>query len=143
MMKKIRNTQKRILVVDDRPEILSSVKHILHNLYNVHVAKNTLKAFGTLHDEHIDLILLDVQMPGMDGVEFLSYIRDHNYYPEEPVPVIIISGDSSKDLLTTSASLGIAGFIKKPIEPDILKAKIAAVFEGVKDEAAEPDEGRQ
>lgn len=136
-MSETRGAQKRILVVDDRPEVLNSVNYILHGLYSVQVAKNTLKAFGTLHDEHVDLILLDVQMPGMDGVEFLSYIRDHDYYPEEPVPVIIISADASKELLTKSAAYGIKGFIKKPIEPDILKAKIAAVFEGAKDEPAE------
>jgi response regulator RpfG family c-di-GMP phosphodiesterase len=141
MMDEANSTQKRILVVDDRPEVLSSVNHILHGLYNVYVAKNTLKAFGTLHDEHIDLILLDVQMPGMDGVEFLSYIRENKYYPEEPVPVIIMSSDSRKELIFKSAAFGIKAFIKKPLEPDILKAKISAVFEtdeteAVNDEAA-------
>ncbi|MDR2210933.1 MAG: response regulator [Spirochaetaceae bacterium] len=117
---------KKILAVDDQIEIITIISNFLKGKYAVYPAKTTARAFSLLHTTKFDLILLDILMPGMNGIEFLEYIKRQIWY--ENTPVIFVSSESDLDTVSQAVHLGAGGYIKKPIEKDILLTKIQAVI---------------
>ncbi|MDR2313725.1 MAG: response regulator [Spirochaetaceae bacterium] len=117
---------KKILTVDDQPEVINIIADFLGGKYAVYPAKTTTKAFSLLHSTKFDLILLDILMPGMNGIEFLKYIKTQVWY--ENTPVIFVSSESDFKTVSKALNLGVEGYIKKPIEKDILLEKIKTVI---------------
>jgi CheY-like chemotaxis protein len=117
---------KKILAVDDQAEVINIISDFLEGKYEVYPAKTTTKAFSLLHKTKFDLILLDILMPGMNGIEFLAYIKEQVWY--ENTPVIFVSSESDFKTVAQAVNLGADGYIKKPIEKDILLTKIQAVI---------------
>jgi DNA-binding NtrC family response regulator len=113
---------KKILAVDDQPEITTIIADFLDGRYEVYPAKSTTKAFSLLHANKFDLILLDILMPGMNGMEFLGYLKKQFWY--ENTPVIFVSSESDFNTVSKAANLGAYGYIKKPIEKDVLLKKV-------------------
>jgi two-component system nitrogen regulation response regulator NtrX len=106
---------KTILIADDEPGIRSSLQKLLEfESYRVVLAEDGVKALDAVRDRVVDLVLLDIKMPGMDGLEVLSQIhRDH---PQ--LPVVIISGHGSIQTALEATRLGAYDFIEKPIDAD-------------------------
>jgi CheY-like chemotaxis protein len=123
---KWRFIMKKILAVDDQAEVINIIAAFLENKYEVYPAKTTAKAFSLLHKNKFDLILLDILMPGMNGREFLAYIKEQVWY--ENTPVIFVSSESDFKTVAQAVHLGADGYIKKPIEKEILLTKIQAVI---------------
>jgi CheY-like chemotaxis protein len=119
---------KKILAVDDQAEVINIIADFLKNKYEVYPAKTTAKAFALLHKIEFDLILLDILMPGMNGIEFLEYIKKQIWY--ENIPVIFVSSESDFKTVAQAVNLGANGYIKKPIEKELLLNKIQAVIGG-------------
>jgi two-component system phosphate regulon response regulator PhoB len=119
---------KKILAVDDQAEVISIIAGFLEGKYEVYPAKTTAKAFALLHKTTFDLILLDILMPGMNGIEFLEYIKRQIWY--EKTPVIFVSSESDFNTVAQAVHLGAGAYIKKPIEKDILLAKIQSIIGG-------------
>jgi putative two-component system response regulator len=119
---------KKILAVDDQAEVINIITDFLEDNYDVYPAKTTAKAFALLHKTKFDLILLDILMPGMTGIEFLEYIKKQIWY--EKTPVIFVSSESDFKTVAQAVHLGANGYIKKPIEKDLLLQKIQAVIGG-------------
>ena len=117
---------KKILAIDDQPEITNIIADFLDDNYEVYPAKSTTRAFALLHADRFDLILLDILMPGMNGMEFLDYLKKQFWYKN--IPVIFVTSESDYDTVTQAATLGANGFIKKPIEKDILLKKVQAAI---------------
>ncbi|MDR2143587.1 MAG: response regulator [Treponema sp.] len=117
---------KKILAVDDQAEVINIISDFLEGKYEVYPAKTTAKAFSLLHKTKFDLILLDILMPGMNGIEFLKYIKEQVWY--ENTPVIFVSSESDFKTVAQAVNLGADGYIKKPIEKEILLTKIQAVI---------------
>jgi two-component system phosphate regulon response regulator PhoB len=117
---------KKILAVDDQAEVINIIADFLEGKYEVYPAKTTPKAFSLLHTTKFDLILLDILMPGMNGIEFLEYIKRQIWY--ENTPVIFVSSEADFKTVARAVNLGADGYIKKPIEKDILLQKIQAVI---------------
>ncbi|MDR2792477.1 MAG: response regulator [Treponema sp.] len=117
---------KTVLAVDDMPTNLRTIKVILEDAYTVLVAKSGELALEILNERTVDLILLDIEMPAMSGFEVMEKIRQ---LPKASgVPVIFVTSHASEDLIRTAGDLGVADYIVKPILPETLKKKIAAVF---------------
>ena len=112
----------KILAIDDQPEITNIIADFLGDNYEVYPAKSTIKAFSLLHETKFDLILLDILMPGMNGMEFLKYLKKQFWY--EDTPVIFVSSESDFNTVDKAANLGANGYIKKPIEKDVLLKKV-------------------
>jgi two-component system nitrogen regulation response regulator NtrX len=106
---------KTILVADDEKGIRDTLKRLLeYERYRVALAEDGLEALRRTENEVVDLVLLDIKMPGMDGMEVLS--RLHQTQPE--LPVVIISGHGTIQTAVEATRLGAFDFIEKPIDAD-------------------------
>ncbi|MDR1903310.1 MAG: response regulator [Treponema sp.] len=118
---------KTILAVDDQSEVLNMIVELLIDEgYEVYPARTTARAFALLHQMKFDLILLDVLMPGMSGIEFLDYSKKQTWY--EKTPVIFVSSETDFKTIAQAINLGAESYIKKPVEKEVLLAKINAVL---------------
>jgi DNA-binding response OmpR family regulator len=117
---------KKILAIDDQSEITSIIADFLSDKYEVYPAKTTVKAFSLMHSDKFDLILLDIVMPGMNGIEFLEYLKKQFWY--DNTPVIFVSSESDFNTVSQAATLGANGYIKKPIEKELLLKKVQAAI---------------
>ncbi|WP_168204336.1 EAL domain-containing protein [Aliikangiella coralliicola] len=118
--------QRSLLIVDDEKRILSSIKRLLRPLkLNIFEAENAEAALELMALHKIDVILCDIMMPGMDGIEFFS--RIHQMYPE--TTRIILSGQTNFNVATDAINRGaIYKFLTKPWKNDKLCSEIEAAF---------------
>jgi DNA-binding NarL/FixJ family response regulator len=113
----------KVLVVDDHAGLLQTVRAQLRGCYEVVLADGGQRALSLIEEGNVpDIVLLDIDMPDMDGYETLEKLRDH---PEtEDIPVIFLTGlDGVKDQVRGLRS-GVADYIIKPFEKDILLARL-------------------
>lgn len=103
---------KRLLVVDDELGARESIRAIFSGTYEVLVAASAVEALELLAKTHIDIILLDVVMPGMNGLVFLRAARE--IFPD--IPVIMISASFSDQAMLEARQLQAIGFICKPFD---------------------------
>lgn len=108
------NNKPTILVTDDEKSIRNSLRDILEfEDYHVLEAENGEEVFDLLGDHSIDLMLLDIKMKGMDGMEILSKLKEQNRH----FPVIMISGHGNIEIAVEATKKGAFDFIEKP--PDL------------------------
>jgi len=113
-----------ILVVDDRPDKLLVVQAILEDLgQNIFTAASGEEALRHILTRDFALILLDVNMPGLDGLETAALIRSRKRSAH--IPIIFITADYADELRTAKGySLGAVDYITSPIVPEVLRAKV-------------------
>ena len=122
-----KKTGKTILVVDDDEQLLYLIKVRLENArYTPYVARNSEEAFQILQNNTIDLIILDIVLPGKNGYEICYDLKQSEKYSS--IPVIMLSQkDKTKDRYD-AARIGADGYISKPFEGAELIYKIEAVL---------------
>ena len=126
-MKNSKN-DKTILVVDDDVMNLKVARFILQQAdYSVITVASGMECLMTLKSEQVDLILLDVEMPIMNGLQTLERIREYREY--EKIPVMFLTADASKDTVMNAGKLEVAGYVKKPYVPQELLERIEKIFE--------------
>jgi putative two-component system response regulator len=118
--------RKTVLAIDDIIPCLTMTKQILENHYNVYLAKCIDSAMVILKIAKIDLILLDIDMPGMSGLEFIQFLQDTSKYCD--IPVIFMSSYATKDMFMKAIDAGAKDFLVKPVLPENLFEKIEAAF---------------
>jgi putative two-component system response regulator len=111
-----------VLAVDDTPENLDVVKGLLTPEFVVKAAVNGMMALKIVEKQPPDLILLDIRMPQMDGFEVCRRLKENEASAD--IPVIFLTGESDAESEADALETGAAGYIIKPIDPDILLAKI-------------------
>lgn len=117
--------QERILIVDDEKNIVSSLKGILADEgYDISVADDGLDALDIIQSDPPDLLLLDIWLPGMDGIEVLKTVK--TYHPN--IEVLIMSGHGTIDTAVKATKLGAYDFIEKPFSMDLLTQSVQSVF---------------
>ncbi len=116
--------RKTILVVDDSNIIRNFVKRIFSDKYNVGVAKNGEEAIKIINvnsnNNLIEAILLDLNMPKVDGFAVLEYMRQNDLL--EKFPVSIISGDSSKETIDKAFTYDIVDMLEKPFNEQSVRS---------------------
>jgi len=118
---------KTILVVDDEVEILSLVKRILTSEdYRIITAKNAEEVFSTLETELVDLILLDVMMPAMDGFEVCRRLKADER--TRPIPIVMLTVLATNSDIRKALDLGAVAYLIKPFDPDVLDKEIKNVL---------------
>ena len=117
--------QKRILVVDDDTMNLVRTKMILGKSYNVLLAESGEEALKKLKSERVDLILLDIEMPNMNGIETFERMKDNKI----EVPVIFLTASGYKEDVLSALKLGAVNYLKKPFYPEELLKRVAKEFE--------------
>jgi DNA-binding NtrC family response regulator len=107
----------KLLVVDDDVKLLRSLKELLTlENYEVEATSNPMVVENLTEENLFDCILLDIRMPGLNGLEVLKRLQQNGTM----VPVIIISGQSSIDTAVNSIKEGAYDYLEKPIDPDRL-----------------------
>lgn len=115
-------SKSRVLVVDDEMLNLHVLYNTLKEEYTVFTANSGEKALEKARDEKVDLILLDVVMPGMDGFDVLVKLKESN--DTRNIPVIFITGLASAKDETKGLFLGAVDYIVKPFNTDIVRARV-------------------
>lgn len=114
-------SQTKVLVVDDEVEFASALAERL-NLrdYDTLTASNALEALASIHKDRPDVVLLDLRIPGMDGIEILRTIKQY----DQTIEVIMLTGHGDKESVEESMKGGIFEYIMKPIDIGELTTKI-------------------
>ncbi len=123
-------SEKHILVVDDEEEIRDLIEYnLLKEGYLITVASNGEEAMEMLNKHKIDLVLLDVMMPGMDGIEVCSLIRKNNDFNNVIICFLTARNEDYSQIAGFDA--GADDYIAKPVKPRILKSRIQALLRRV------------
>lgn len=117
--------RKRILVVDDDEMNLKRTRMILEKYYNVLLAESGREALEKIRTEKVDLILLDIAMPKMDGIETFKRMKDA--FVE--IPVIFLTASGYEDDVRNAISLGAVNYLKKLFFPKELLKRVARGLE--------------
>lgn len=127
-MGKSRLRHVTVLAVDDDPDALKLQAKILDRLgaRNVINAASAADAFSHLyHDEgFINVILLDLNMPGKDGISFLKKLRKNGDERIASLPVIVVSAEEMDGFEEDLTGFNVAGFVHKPVVPELLESEI-------------------
>ncbi|MBQ4878753.1 two-component system response regulator [Pseudoalteromonas luteoviolacea] len=113
---------KTVLVVDDVKENLAFMTEIIKDKYRVLAVKSGEAAISVVEKNHVDIILLDVVMPEMNGYEVIKYLKSHDVHQE--IPVIFLTAKTSVEDEEKGFLLGACDYINKPISPPILLARL-------------------
>ena len=116
----LKEMKARILIIEDEVEIAELISLYLSNdgLESVH-AETAEDAFEIVEKENIDLIVLDINLPGMDGFEFLQKLRNR-----KKIPVIIVSARQDDADMVLGLGTGADDYVTKPFSPKVLIARI-------------------
>ncbi len=118
-----------LLIVDDYPENLVSMRALLQRQdWQVITAASGFEALGLLLEHDIDLVLLDVQMPGMDGFEVARLMRGSQRTRLTPI-IFLTANEQSQDAVIKGYASGAVDYLFKPFDPQILKPKVQALLE--------------
>lgn len=121
-----------ILLVEDNQELSKLMSSFLYkDGYSIYCAMSGEDAEDYLNKDQTRLVILDLMLPGIDGFAVCSHIRK-----KQDIPIIILSAKIDKESKMSGYQLGADDYIEKPVDVDILKAKIAALFKRFYSEGA-------
>ena len=119
--------RRRILVVDDDPMSCNLVAYFLKSLgYQVAIAADGARALNMNVDDGVELVILDVHMPGYEGPDVLAMLRERRR--ARPVRVVAVTGDDSTDVRLQMDALGVDGFLTKPVDLDALREVVTRLM---------------
>jgi two-component system chemotaxis response regulator CheY len=121
---------KRVLVVDDSSTMRKIVSRALRqaglDFDEILEASDGQEALNLLENETVDLILSDINMPNMDGMEFLRQKKEIDSIKN--IPVVMITTEGGADIIGEAKALGAAGNIKKPFTPDKINEVLSDII---------------
>jgi len=113
--------QRRILVVDDDSMNLVRTKMILGKYYEVLLAESGIEALDKMKNEKVDLVLLDIEMPKMNGMEVFERMKKSSIN----IPVIFLTASGDEDDVMSAIKLGAVNYLKKLFMPQELMKRVA------------------
>ena len=120
-----------VLVVDDSAAIRKILQRVLRQtgmaINNIYEAGDGQEALATLKGQMVNLILTDINMPKMDGLQLLAAIKGQPDWRDLPVVMITTEGGEAK--VAEALRLGAAGYVRKPFTADQIKEKLAGILE--------------
>jgi PleD family two-component response regulator len=114
--------RKIIMVVDDSTISLLAVNSVLGKEFDVRLCNGSKPAFLMLERYKPDLILLDVEMPEMDGFGFMKEFKEK--YPDSDIPVIFVTSHKTGNTVLMAVKAGAKDYVSKPFSPDTLRSKV-------------------
>jgi diguanylate cyclase (GGDEF)-like protein/PAS domain S-box-containing protein len=118
-----------LLVVDDYPENLVTMCAVLQRTdWRIITASSGIEALTILLEQEVDLVLLDVQMPGMDGFEVARLMRGSQRTRLTPI-IFLTANEQSQDAVQKGYASGATDYLFKPFDPNVLKPKVHALLE--------------
>lgn len=125
----------RVLLVDDDETIRDTLYELLSEYYVCQTAETAEKAFARLEADEYDVVLTDISMPGLSGLELLGHVRQK--FPD--TPVIIISGIGDQEHAQGLIRLGAFDFLLKPFSLDVVEKSVRRAVEFRKRQAEEKE----
>ena len=120
----------KVLVVDDNQDVRELVVHILSaDGFHVYSASNGEDALAILNSNPVNLVLLDVMMPGKSGLEVLSEIRSGSNKALRDIPVLMITAKSSTEDIDVALAIGASSYIVKPFRGTTIREKVRSLLE--------------
>jgi len=118
----------KILIVDDSATMRKIVKHQLGRLgySNVVEAENGRQGLEKLSQEPVDLVILDWNMPEMNGLQFVQTVRANEAFKD--LPILMLTTVSTPDEVMAAIKAGVNGYIAKPFTGEVLQEKISQVL---------------
>lgn len=116
----------RVLTVDDSRTILAMLHHTLSNAgFEVLQAEDGQQGLDVLKSQDVDVVITDINMPVMDGIEFIKHVRASGQY--QSLPILILTTETSQDKRDQGKAAGGTGWIVKPFDPEKLISVIHRV----------------
>jgi two-component system chemotaxis response regulator CheY len=120
-----------VLVVDDSAAIRKILQRVLRqtgmSIRTIHEAGDGHEALTLLEAEKVDLVLLDINMPKMDGLQLLAALKASARWRH--IPVVMITTEGGETNVSEAVRLGAAGYVRKPFTADQIKEKLAGILE--------------
>ena len=133
-------TKETILIVDDEEDIIELIKYNLKNEgYSILTAQSGEQAIKIAKLSLPDLIVLDLMLPGIDGLEVTRYLRSAEQTRDMPIVMLTAKGEESD--IITGLELGANDYISKPFSPKVLVARIRAILRRSRNESEQAPEG--
>lgn len=110
-----------MLIVDDSATMRNMIKAVVQEMgYIAHTAQDGEKAFRMCQSQNFTLIITDINMPNMDGIELIRVIRESN----NATPILVITTEGGDNVKQAGKAAGASGWIVKPFNPETLKRAI-------------------
>ena len=122
----IRKNASKILVVEDNEELLALMLQVLSKNYHVFTAKNGKQAMSIIMKEKLDLVVSDVMMPIMDGIELTKQLKSDKSFWQ--LPIILLTAKNKEEDKTEAYAVGADAYITKPFKFDELEVRINALL---------------
>ena len=121
---------QKVLVVDDNQDVRELIVHILNaDGFHVYAAIDGENALAILNSNPVDLVLLDVMMPGMSGLDVLKEIRTGSNKKIREVPVMMITAMSSTDDVDQALAIGANSYVVKPFRGTTIREKVRKILD--------------
>jgi two-component system chemotaxis response regulator CheY len=118
-----------VLIVDDSAAIRKILQRVLRQtempIGNIHEAGDGIEALDMLSKNKIGLVLSDINMPNMDGLEFLSKLKAEG--ANKDLPVIMITTEGNQNKVMEAVNLGASGYVRKPFTTEQIKEKLTGL----------------
>ena len=120
--------KKKVLIVDDKQTIAKIIQVYISDMFDCIYFDDPIKSIAWLQEGNIpDLIISDINMPNMSGVEFLDYIKKNDLF--KAIPFVILSGEDSTTQKIELLEKGADDYISKPFNPMELKVRLKKIIE--------------
>lgn len=124
-----------VLIVDDSSSMRAVIKKTIKvsgfNVGQFLTAADGRDALKVLKEEWVDLVLTDINMPNMNGMELLEEMKEDEIL--KTIPVVMVTTEGSEKIMQKSMALGANGFIKKPFKPEDIRNALNSIMGGNKD----------
>jgi CheY-like chemotaxis protein len=122
--------QLRVLVVDDNPFMRAIVRRLLSNIgvKRIIEAGDGIAALETMHEETSDVVILDWEMPLLNGPELVRIVRSPGIFPAPDIPIIMLSAHVEHWRILESVKLGVNEFLCKPVSAKALFDRLVAIL---------------
>ena len=119
-----------VLIVDDSAAIRKILQRVLRQaeipIGNVYEAGDGVEALEALKKQTVGLVLSDINMPNMDGLEFLTKVRAEQAW--QSLPIVMVSTEGTHAKVLEAVERGASGYVRKPFTAEQIKEKLAALF---------------
>jgi len=119
-----------VLIVDDSAAIRKILQRVLRQaevpVGNVYEAGDGVEALAALKAQPVGLVLSDINMPNMDGLEFLSKVRAEPHWRD--LPILMVSTEGTQAKVLEAVERGASGYVRKPFTANQIKEKLAGMF---------------
>lgn len=126
---------KDVLIVDDSAVIRQMVKKVMDmaglDVGTIYEASNGIEALAQLNDHPVAVMLVDINMPTMNGIQLLTRMKENERLQD--TPIVIVSTEGSRERIRQLEEIGAFGYVRKPFQPEQLRDVLTPIL-GVKDE---------